>query len=197
MGVLGMDCLQHYCIQLDFKAGKMRFLDPAHLKPARLGKAFPLTFSSQGNSYTEWIRPYIRHASLVGGQDADVLIDTGADHDGAWSRDFSDSRSANRECASTRDVIQGPEPNNIRLPQCIWNGITYTDLLVGNGADSTEGESGESSLGLRFLARHLVTFDFPRRTMYLKQISRGPLVSDEAGAAGQAAGTQRSHSPGS
>jgi hypothetical protein len=28
MGILGMDCLRHYCIQLDFAAGKMRFLDP-------------------------------------------------------------------------------------------------------------------------------------------------------------------------
>jgi hypothetical protein len=27
MGVVGFDCLRHYCIQLDFAGGKMRFLD--------------------------------------------------------------------------------------------------------------------------------------------------------------------------
>jgi hypothetical protein len=26
-GILAMDCLRHYCLQLDFEAGKMRFLD--------------------------------------------------------------------------------------------------------------------------------------------------------------------------
>src|SRR6185436_15312980 len=35
-GILGMDCLGHYCIQLDFEAGKMRFLDANHLDPAGL-----------------------------------------------------------------------------------------------------------------------------------------------------------------
>lgn len=30
-------------------------------------------------------------------------------------------------------------------------------------------------MGLRFLARHLVTFDFPRQRLYLKQTSAGPL----------------------
>src|SRR5207244_13623223 len=34
-------------------------------------------------------------------------------------------------------------------------------------------------LGLRFLARHLVTFDFPKRTMYLKQTSIGPLPDEK------------------
>lgn len=31
-GILGMDCLNHYCIQLDFAAGKMRFLNPDQVK---------------------------------------------------------------------------------------------------------------------------------------------------------------------
>src|SRR5260221_11812647 len=42
MGVIGMDCLRHYCIQLDFATGKVRFLDPDQLRTDELGKAFPL-----------------------------------------------------------------------------------------------------------------------------------------------------------
>src|SRR6266571_1082903 len=41
-GILGMDCLRHYCVHLDFESGKMRFLDPDHLGRGNLGKAFPL-----------------------------------------------------------------------------------------------------------------------------------------------------------
>jgi hypothetical protein len=35
-------------------------------------------------------------------------------------------------------------------------------------------------IGLRFLARHLVTLNFPKRTMYLKRTSPGPLVDEDA-----------------
>jgi len=38
-------------------------------------------------------------------------------------------------------------------------------------------------LGLRFLARHLVTFDFPKGMMYLKPTSRGPLLDQDTQAA--------------
>src|SRR5882724_2365297 len=30
-GILGMDCLRHYCVRLDFEFGKMRFLEPDRL----------------------------------------------------------------------------------------------------------------------------------------------------------------------
>ena len=43
MGILGMSCLKHYCIQLNFANSTMRFLDPHDLKTEDLGKAFPLT----------------------------------------------------------------------------------------------------------------------------------------------------------
>ncbi len=57
LGVLGMNCLRHYCIQLDFQAGKIRFLDPERVDPAELGKSFPLISTRYA---------YIRHPSLLG-----------------------------------------------------------------------------------------------------------------------------------
>lgn len=47
MGILGMDCLRHYCVQLDFHSGEMRFLAADQVNTARLGKAFPLSFSTK------------------------------------------------------------------------------------------------------------------------------------------------------
>src|SRR5215469_2754137 len=38
--ILGMDCLRHYCIQLDLVAEKIRFLDSEHLDTSGLGEAF-------------------------------------------------------------------------------------------------------------------------------------------------------------
>ena len=55
------------------------------------------------------------------------------------------------------------------VPECVWNGETYTGLLIGKE---------KNLIGLRFLARHLVTLDFPDRRMYLKRTGPGPLAGD-------------------
>jgi hypothetical protein len=186
MGILGMDCLRHYCVQLDFKAGKVRFLDPGRLKAARLGQAFPLTFSSASQDHPEWIHPYIHHASLAGGPAADLLIDTGADSDGVLEPQLFRRQVREQRLRLPEDTAPNWEPNSVEMPQCVWNGATYADLYLGNGAGANDDGGGENSLGLRFLARHLVTFDFPHQTMYFKQIRRGPLVDAKVVAAAKA-----------
>jgi hypothetical protein len=187
MGILGMDCLQHYCIQLDFKARKMRFLDPDRIRPAKLGKAFALAFSNRGNSEAQWIRPYINHSPLVGSQEADLLIDTGYNRDGALAPELFRQVIEERTLRVETDANDTCEPEAACLPECVWSGNHYTDLTIASGRHATERNSSGDLLGLRFLARHLVTFDFPRRTMYLRQRSVGPLISREVTAAGRAA----------
>jgi hypothetical protein len=151
MGILAMDCLKQYCIQLDFQAGKMRFLDPQQLDVAQLGKPFPLMFSWYSQIFTH-------HAGLAGGNSAKMLIDTGYNGDG--------------EVAN--GAIPGRNPGWAHLAECDWAGETYTNLNVQIGGDV---------IGLAFLARHLVTFDFPKRTMYLKKTSSGPLANEAFAAA--------------
>jgi hypothetical protein len=185
LGILGMDCLRHYCIQLDFQAGKMRFLDPNHLKTARLGQAFPLTFARADGEPPEWIHPCVSRCSLAGGADTNLLLDTGANCDGLLEPQLFRREAQEQRLRMPADTDK--EPNNLGLPQRVWSGNTYTSLWVGNGASSTDGENGENALGLRFLARHLVTLDFPHRTMYLKQVRRGPLLDTELAAAVKAA----------
>ena len=150
MGVLGMDCLKHYCIQLDFAAGKMRFLDSAHLEAAELGKAFPLTFAGVGPE-RKFICPMIHHDSLAG-ENTNLVIDTGCNIDGLVNE----------------GAINGTA---MLLQECVWERKTYTNLIFA-AADHV------NVLGLSFLARHLVTLDFPDRIMYLKQTSIGPLAGD-------------------
>jgi hypothetical protein len=152
-GILGMDFLKHYCIQLDFEAGKIRFLDPYHVNAAALGKAFALTLS-RGNL------PTIHHASLSGGKATEALIDTGYYVDGV----------------AKKGAAKADDSGTVRLAECVWDGRTYRNLIV-------RADENASLLGLRFLARHLVTFDFPHRTMYLKQTSVGPLVDEDIEAA--------------
>lgn len=146
-GILAMDCLKHYCIQLDFQAGKMRFLDPRQLEVAKLGKAYPLSLSLYSQLFTD-------HPSLAGGKRAPLLVDTGNNGDGEVQR----------------GAIKGHDSGWVHLQECVWGDETYTNLNV---------QIGGNVIGLGFLARHLVTFDFPKRVMYLKQTSAGPLVDEE------------------
>jgi hypothetical protein len=137
MGMLGIDCLKHYCFQLDFAAGRIRFLEPEHVNATQLGKAFPIVWTGG--------RPFVHHDGLVAGIGTDSLIDTGFDSDG---------------------VIAELGPGTSYFAERVWGGATYTNLLLGTGGNV---------LGLRFLARHLVTLDFLNGTMYLRQQSVGPL----------------------
>jgi hypothetical protein len=167
MGILGRDCLDHYCIQLDFEAGKMRFLNADHINTAELGKAFPLKFH-QG-----W---YIYDAGLLGGTNIDLGIDTGYRVDGALDPELFRQEVAEQRLQAKDAVVNSQDNGRVWFPKSVWNGKTYQSLLIGNGANL---------IGLGFLARHLVTFDFPKQAMYLKQTSVGPLVDEKMEAAAE------------
>jgi hypothetical protein len=160
MGILGMDVLEHYCIQLDFAAGKIRFLNPHRLNRANLGKVFPISFSSEGQGMKDFIRPYIHNLSLTGGEGNSIMIDTGYPGDAAVE---SFRQEIEEHRLRKEDLVHGRN-GRIWFSKCVWNNQTYTNLLVGEGA---------SLIGLRFLVRHLVTLDFPDRMMYLKQTRVG------------------------
>jgi hypothetical protein len=179
MGILGMDCLRHYCLQLDFETGKLRFLDPDAVVEAELGKAFPLTMSSKGQRFPPIFAsagqneslPFIHHAGLAGGSNTNLLIDTGDNVDGMVKKG-----SIKGHCLS-RCVHFFIKSRAVRLRDCIWDGETYTKLKLGTSRNA-------NWLGLRFLARHMVTLDFPGQTLYLKRTSVGPLTLENRRPAG-------------
>jgi hypothetical protein len=165
MGVLGVDCLSNYCIQLDFQAGKMRFLDPGHLNAGNFGKAFPLVWSAvPGDS----IFPSIYHSGLLGGTNDVVYIDVGDDSDGEAKQGMIKGHYFFRALNFLTTTIIGA-PVTVPVNRCDWDGETYTNLGVI--------PARINRIGLNFLARHMVTFDFPGQKLYLKQISIGPRVN--------------------
>ena len=113
MGILAMDCLRHYCVQLNFQAGKMRFLDPRRLDVTQLGKPFPIRLSLYSQLFMD-------HDGLTKGESTRLLIDTG------WNADGS----------VENDSVKGHASGNwAHLAQCAWGGNTYTDLRVGTGGN--------------------------------------------------------------
>ncbi|HXR04349.1 MAG TPA: retropepsin-like aspartic protease [Verrucomicrobiae bacterium] len=172
-GILGMDCLQHYCLQLDFQSGTIHFLDPARLDTTRLGNRYHLTFISKPEHGGV---PVIWHAGLLGGSATNTVLDIGNNSDGmapgrAIRQNARGSYSGGLIKRSKHFLaVEGWVNHPVGSLKCDWDGNTYTNIAVGRGP-----RDYPNWIGLRFLARHLVTFDFPNATMYLKQTSSGPL----------------------
>jgi hypothetical protein len=61
--------------------------------------------------------------------------------------------------------------------ESVWDGQSFTNVIVREAASNVAGK-GANVMGLRFLARHLVTFDFPNHRMYLLRQSVGPLPDE-------------------
>ena len=165
-GVLGIDVLEHYCIQLDFAAGKMRFLDGARANKQQWGKAFPLLAAGACDA-----RPAVSE-NLFGARDTRSLIDTGFNESG-WLQPKFYQQWTNRQT----EPRNGEPP----APDSTLNGDTYRGVYL------IEKDFEYAGIGLLFLSRHLVTFDFPNQTMYLKRTwnSYGPLIyADMIGALG-------------
>ncbi len=64
-------------------------------------------------------------------------------------------------------------PECALIQKCDWNGESYTALVVQKERKPFVGE-GQELIGLRFLARHLVTFNFPKGMLYLKRTDWSP-----------------------
>jgi hypothetical protein len=151
-GILGMDCLGHYCLQFDFEENKLRFLEPAALSQQNLGQAFPIK-SLRGCFFV--------NDNLLGVKGFDSLIDTGCNFDGVLTQPLF------------RQWTSGvtPPSGQASYPNGVFGGNVYTNLYLA-------GDGERNLIGLHFLSRNLVTLDFPRRTLYLQQRSTGSLPAE-------------------
>jgi len=154
-GILGMDCLRNYCVQLDFPNRKVRLLIQDNINTEGLGKAFPLSFFDSG---VPWVI-----GDLMGDQDTKSEVDTGEPNDGSLTHQLFQQQFREQKPILTRQfkTFTGEAKTAAIFPTGLFGGITYTNLKVL--------DFSENVVGLRFLARHLVTFNFPKRMMYLKQ----------------------------
>lgn len=152
VGILGYDTLRHYCIQLDFAAGKMRFLDDKTADKSSWGKAYPIVDLNVDDE-----RPSVAQ-NLLGQHGPHSLIDSGSNNDG-W--------------LMTRNYRQWtnsvPIKGQSKKPYGLFDGTQYPSISLGAANVESDG------IGIRFLARHLVTLDFPKHKLYLKLQTLSPL----------------------
>lgn len=166
MGILGMDVLQNYCIQLDFVARKIRFIDYDRAVKSRWGTAFALMDLGDGCVAID--------ENLAGVPGPGSLVDTGYNQDGWLVPGLFDQWTNHETPLHGHDVHS---PNGV-LGDQIYTGLNLRKVdpkLIA----TDDAHIKLNGIGLRFLARHLVTLDFPEQTLYLKCIDNGPPVDKE------------------
>jgi len=165
MGVLGIDCLRHYCVQFDFAHNKIRFLDPDHPGQSELGTAFPLTIISG---------LVIARADCFGAGKMYFCPDTGDSGLDATIKPSLFRRILKEQKPSWIFPISLPNGASTKtagFTNVVFAGKTYIDLTFNQWYSPwPDGDL----LGLSFLARNLVTLNFPKQMMYLKQETRAP-----------------------
>ncbi len=162
MGILGRDVLEKYCLQLDFASHRIRFLDP-DTSAKELGQPFVLTGPPKEEIYIS--------NNLVGNQGSGSLtaIDLGCLGDG-WLTPALFQQWTNQALPLVAGQVHSPEAQ--------LGGEIYPEVWLDRGKPWETGEPEHNGIGILFLSRHLVTLDFPKRTMYLKRTSIGPLHLD-------------------
>jgi hypothetical protein len=180
-GIIGMNFLKKYVVRIDFDKGMVSFLKSTD------DNLFSF-LSKQKNEHPDWGEkipvkykhfPHVPYISgNVSGNNVDFLIDTGLKY-------YLDNSPVNHlrgmlESKTFKKVsskIQFEYKHNMQITARGKAPLDFTkSSLVGRFSigsleykDVLFGQKDESSLGMPFLSRHLITFDFPRRNIYLKK----------------------------
>jgi hypothetical protein len=164
-GILGMDCLRHYCVQLDFSRNEMRFLDPDAPATGDFGHPIPLVMID-GLLFAR--------SDIFGTGKVFFCPDTGCQQCDAMLKPKLLRRLETKQQSSWSTSFPGTRNDSVKVTgfsKEIFEGESYNYLTIAQWA----GKWPDGNLlGLPFMARNLVTFDFPRRTMYLQKENSNP-----------------------
>ena len=163
-GIIGMDFLKKYVVQIDFDNRTVLFIESK-----RDVGILPL-FGPAKNEHPEWGQPlsikyqFLCGLPLVKGRivndiPVNFMVDTGhviPQVDGDLK-----SRIFKKVCSKIELETKEGFNRAAVIDKFSIGSFEYRDAVFY--------ESNDSSLGMGFLHRHLVTFDFPNQKMYLKK----------------------------
>ncbi len=156
-GFIGMNFLNKYTVQIDFDKGTVSFLQPMEEQHTNWGIELAMRCDSLGWQYIT--------GDILNSINVDFVIDTGANSTGGLGNDIFEKilsknklKTSETLFATASGVIKKRE---IRIDSLSVGSFEYNKLIFG--------DANWSHLGLSFLSRHIVTFDFPNGRIYLKK----------------------------
>ena len=175
-GVIGIDFLRQYIVQIDFDNGKVTFF-----RGKKDTDIFSFLRPKEENKHSEWGEPinlktklfsglrYYIKGRLLDNTSADFLIDSGWCSPGTLQSRLFKKVNSNLAVGTILGTIyrsQSTTPVKTNIGYKVIERFSIGSFEYKNNIFQ---KSNDSRLGLPFLSRHLVTFDFPNHKMYLKK----------------------------
>jgi len=156
-GIIGMNFLRRYVIQIDFDKGTLSFLQPKEKQHADWGIELLIRHDSLG-----W--PHIT-GDVLKSINVDFIIDTGSNSSGGLGSDIFKRIISEKEL-TTSEILTATasgvmQKREVRIDSLSVGSFEYEKLIFS--------EDNWSHLGLLFMSRHTVTLDFPNSRMYLRK----------------------------
>lgn len=159
-GIIGMNFLKNYVIQMDFDEGKLLFLESASKSSPDLVEVLEIEYHPIGVPFISGI--------VLDSIKVDFVIDTGDISTGGLHRLIFKKIIAENQIRTSRVMAQtagGMIHSRVaRIASFSIGTFNYKNLIFEEG--------NFSRLGLSFLSRHIVTIDFPNSKIYLKKGKR-------------------------
>jgi hypothetical protein len=161
-GILGMDSLKHYIVQIDFDAGQATFWSPEKEPESAWGNPFPLYNHQTAIAGLPII------SIVVDNVPQQFLVDTGANVI-RMKKDLIEELRINHELGAFANRVRGATLGGERTDaQYAMKSLTLGPFEHKNLICI---ESKQNLIGLSYLSRYRVTFHFPYGKMYL---AKGP-----------------------
>jgi hypothetical protein len=159
-GIVGVDALAPFVVQLDVDSGRLRFLAPDAAGHADWGTREPMPINSRGI-------PTVRAA--IDGQAADFWVDTGHSGGGFLPEWWVDRLAkTSKTVTETAASFSGEsEYRSVRVRDLAVAGFHHLDKLIVSSS-----ELPQPGLGIEFFLRYVATFDFPHHALYLRRGKR-------------------------
>jgi hypothetical protein len=156
-GLIGMNFLRKYMVHIDFDADTIEFIESVQGEQLRWGQSCDISYDASGLAHVK--------GTAFFDIPVDFMIDTG--HSGTGSleeRVFQQilSQKKAKTIEATFKTMGGTiKEREARINDLSIGSLQYRDLIFS--------ELDSSILGLEFLARHNVIFDFPNKRLYLEE----------------------------
>jgi predicted aspartyl protease len=155
-GIIGMNFLKKHVVQINFDDGKVLFIAPKKRKESDWGRKLAIKYGSNDI-------PYVR-GNILGSKKIYFAIDTGANATGDLESEIFEKMLSKKRVKTSETLTQtaggARRTREVRIDSFSIGPLKYQGLVFGQG--------NMSRLGLSFLSRHVVTFDFPDNSIYLK-----------------------------
>ena len=172
-GILGSDLFRRYVVEIDYETKRISLYEPSGFEPEGRGQSLPLRFEDQ--------HPYVRAAVTLPGRailDGEFVLDLGSNLALILLPSFIEEKKLRDSLPPTIETFGRGVGGEVGLPigrasRLQIAGHAFDRPVTAFPRSGTFGRSGKAgNIGSAVLRRFRLTFDYPRKRLFLEPNGR-------------------------